>query len=119
MTYRYHPPTVDSLDITPSDDGLAVRVGIFNTTDNGTYAAIEVMNRDIEEVITALRIASKAPHVFTRDDETPNDVPAEYTYEVDSTAGTWTGTATSRAHATRLARAANPNMSITAVRVLR
>lgn len=58
MTYRYHPPTVDSLDITPSDDGLAVRVGIFNTTDNGTYASIEVMNRDLEDVIHALRAAA-------------------------------------------------------------
>ena len=58
MPYRYHPPTVDSLDITPSDDGLAVRVGIFNTTDNGTYAAIEVMNRDLEDVIIALRAAA-------------------------------------------------------------
>ncbi len=56
--YRYHPPTVDSLDITPSDDGLAVQIGIFNATDNGTYASIEVMNRDLEAVITALRAAA-------------------------------------------------------------
>lgn len=59
MAYRYHPPTVDSLDIEPSSDGLAVRIGIFNTTDNGTYTSIEVMNRDLEDVIIALRAATE------------------------------------------------------------
>lgn len=58
MTYRYYPPTVDCLDIEPSSDGLGVRIGIFNTTDSGTYTCIEVMNRDLEEVITALRDAA-------------------------------------------------------------
>jgi hypothetical protein len=56
--YRYHPPTVDSMDITPSGDRLGVLIGIYNATDNGTYTRIEVMNRDLEDVITALRKAA-------------------------------------------------------------
>jgi hypothetical protein len=56
--FTYHPPTVDSLDINPSIDGLGVRIGIFNQTDNGTYTSLEVMNRDLETVIQALRDAA-------------------------------------------------------------
>lgn len=59
-TFTYHPPTVDSLDIAPSDDGLGVCVGVYNATDSGTYARIEVMNRDLEQVIAALRTAAAA-----------------------------------------------------------
>lgn len=59
--YRYHPPTVDSLDIEPSGDGVAVRIGVYNAADNGTYTSIEVMNRDLEDVITALRAAAAPP----------------------------------------------------------
>lgn len=55
MTFIYHPPTVDSLDIEASPDGLGVRIGIYNATDNGTYTSIEVVNRDVERVVSALR----------------------------------------------------------------
>lgn len=103
MTYRYHPPTVDSLDIEPSSDGLAVRVGIFNTTDSGTYASIEVMNRDLEDVIVALRAAAapKPP------------APVEGTYVVTGSNGEeWVGTAQNIFHAESKARSAKPGIKI-------
>jgi hypothetical protein len=46
------------MDISPSWDRQGVCIGIYNATDNGTYTRIEVMNRDLEDVIVALRAAA-------------------------------------------------------------
>lgn len=119
MHYRYHPPTVDSLDITPSDDGLAVRVGIFNTTDSGSYASIEVMNRDLEDVIAALRAAAASTPPEDRGMTSPD--PTEWvgvaeTYVVKGINGEeWVGTATSVAHAASIARSAKPGISAVSI----